>query len=133
MSKNRELIVVILIGAVISFIAVIFLNKSICLFINIFGLPCPACGMTRAYISLVHLDTKKAFYYHPLFWSVPLILLGYKNKKLIYILGIIFIIVWVIRMYLYFPDKEPMKFNDRAIYVRVFTTIKNIKKQISIE
>ena len=84
MSKNRELIVVILIGAVISFIAVIFLNKSICLFINIFGLPCPACGMTRAYISLVHLDIKKAFYYHPLFWSVPLILLGYKNKKLIY-------------------------------------------------
>lgn len=133
MSKNRELIVVILIGAVISFIAVIFLNKSICLFINIFGLPCPACGMTRAYISLVHLDIKKAFYYHPLFWSVPLILLEYKNKKLIYILGIIFIIVWVIRMYLYFPDKEPMKFNDRAIYVRVFTTIKNIKKQISIE
>lgn len=133
MSKNRELIVVILIGAVISFIAVIFLNKSICLFINIFGLPCPACGMTRAYISLVHLDIKRAFYYHPLFWSVPLILLEYKNKKLIYILGIIFIIVWVIRMYLYFPDKEPMKFNDRAIYVRVFTTIKNIKKQISIE
>lgn len=76
---------------------------------------------------------KESIYYHPLFWSVPLILLGYKNKKLIYIIGIIFIIVWVIRMYLYFPDKEPMKFNDRAIYVRVFTTIKNIKKQISIE
>ena len=74
MSKNRELIGVILIGAVISFLVVVFFNKSICLFINIFGIPCPACGMTRAYMSLAHLDIRGAFYYHPLFWSVPFIL-----------------------------------------------------------
>ncbi len=128
MSKNRELIVVIFIGAFISFIVGIIFNKSICLFINIFGLPCPACGMTRAYISLAHLDIKRAFYYHPLFWSVPLILLGYKNKKIIYILGVLFISVWLVRMYLYFPDIEPMKFNNKAIYIRIFSGLKNIIK-----
>ncbi|MDU1911668.1 DUF2752 domain-containing protein [Fusobacterium sp.] len=128
MSKSREFILVIFIGAFISFIAGIVFNKSICLFINIFGLPCPSCGMTRAYISLGHLDIKKAFYYHPLFWSVPLILLGYKNKKIIYILGILFISVWLVRMYLYFPDIEPMKFNNKAIYVRIFNGLKNIIK-----
>lgn len=128
MSKNRELIVVIFIGAFISFIVGIIFNKSICLFINIFGLPCLACGMTRAYISLAHLDIKRAFYYHPLFWSVPLILLGYKNKKIIYILGVLFISVWLVRMYLYFPDIEPMKFNNKAIYIRIFSGLKNIIK-----
>ena len=79
-------------------------------------------------MSLIHLDIRGAFYYHPLFWSVPFILLGYKNKKIIYILGMIFIGVWIVRMYLYFPDIEPMKLNNRAIYVRVFNIIKNIKK-----
>jgi hypothetical protein len=34
-------------------------------------IPCPGCGMTRAFLSFFTLDIGKAFYYHPLF---PLIL-----------------------------------------------------------
>ena len=128
MSKNRELIIVIFIGAIISFVATTVFNKSICLSINIFGFPCPACGMTRAYLSLLHGNVKGAFYYHPLFWTVPFILIGYKNKKVIYILGTAFIILWGIRMYLYFPEREPMQFNDRAMYVKIFNKIKNTMK-----
>ena len=41
------------------------------------GISCAGCGMTRAYLSLLHLDIKHAFIYHPLFWSVPLVLLIY--------------------------------------------------------
>jgi hypothetical protein len=32
------------------------------------GISCAGCGMTRAWIHLVHLDIKGAFYYHPLFF-----------------------------------------------------------------
>ena len=36
------------------------------------GIPCPGCGMTRAFASLLHLDFARAFHYHPLF---PLIII----------------------------------------------------------
>lgn len=36
------------------------------------GISCPGCGMTRAYIALLHLDFKDAFYYHPL-WPLPIV------------------------------------------------------------
>ena len=38
------------------------------------GISCAGCGMSRAWISLLKLDLKNAFYYHPLFWSVPILL-----------------------------------------------------------
>lgn len=47
-----------------------------CLFRNLTGIPCPGCGMTRAWLSALRLDILAAFQHHPLFWSVPL-LLGY--------------------------------------------------------
>ena len=36
------------------------------------GVSCMGCGMTRAYLSLVHLDVAGAFRYHPLF-LIPII------------------------------------------------------------
>lgn len=45
------------------------------------GIPCPGCGMTRAYIALLHLDFRAAFYYHPLFWMVPLCIIVFFIKK----------------------------------------------------
>lgn len=35
------------------------------------GVSCPGCGMTRACISVLFLDFKSAFYYHPLFLILP--------------------------------------------------------------
>ena len=35
------------------------------------GIPCPFCGMTRAFLCVLHGDILKAFYYHPL-WPVVL-------------------------------------------------------------
>ncbi|WP_373689128.1 DUF2752 domain-containing protein [Clostridium sp. YIM B02551] len=32
------------------------------------GISCAGCGMTRAWIRVIHLDFKGAFYYHPLFF-----------------------------------------------------------------
>lgn len=39
------------------------------------GLICPGCGMSRAWEAVFHLDFRRAVYYHPMFWCVPVLLL----------------------------------------------------------
>ena len=37
------------------------------------GVSCAGCGMTRAWLCALHLDWNAAFYFHPLFWTVPVV------------------------------------------------------------
>lgn len=123
----------ILIGiciAIISFFSNILFNTSICLFYNIFGIPCLTCGITRAYLRLIHLDFRRAFYYHPLFLLAPTIFFIKSNKYLLFIFST-FIVVWIIRMYLYFPDIEPMVFNKNALYIKILKIISYIIKKLA--
>ena len=48
-----------------------------CLLKTLFRIPCPGCGMTRAYVSLLHGDILQAFQWHPMFWSLPLLIVFY--------------------------------------------------------
>ena len=48
-----------------------------CPFWALTDLPCPTCGMTRAWMAVFLLDFPTAFSYHPLFWTVPLLYLCY--------------------------------------------------------
>lgn len=43
-----------------------------CIYLTLFGVPCPGCGMTRALVSAVHLNVTEAAAFHPMFWSVPI-------------------------------------------------------------
>ena len=45
------------------------------------GVSCPGCGMTRAWLAVLRLDFKAAFYYHPLFWTVPVALIVFFFRK----------------------------------------------------
>lgn len=38
---------------------------------NLTGIPCPGCGMSRAWWAWLRLDVDAAFAYHPMFWAVP--------------------------------------------------------------
>lgn len=46
------------------------------------GVPCAGCGMTRALFASLKGDFNRAFYYHPLFWCVPLgfIIIVFRKK-----------------------------------------------------
>ena len=75
------------------------------------GVSCPGCGMTRAWLSALSLDFVHAFAYHPLYWSVPalmvLALVGssiwHKVRRAVFVTALIaFLGVWVIRLAL--PD-----------------------------
>lgn len=44
---------------------------SLCLFLDLTGLPCPGCGMTRGLVALLSLDFARALRYHPLSPLLP--------------------------------------------------------------
>lgn len=61
------------------------IDLSLCLFHSITGLPCPFCGMTRAFLAIGQLNFSKAFYFHPLslvLLAIMVIYLCYKKIPL---------------------------------------------------
>ena len=106
-----------------------------CLFKFITGLPCPGCGMTRAYLHLFTGDIKGAFYYHPLFWLVPIVLVIVIWRKNPYcqkwrqanslwfgVLGLV-LGVYLVRLGLYFPQQAPLDFDAQAVLPRLIASI----------
>lgn len=121
---RRKIILFLCMFAVIALVSLLsnqYFHRSICIFWNVIGIPCPSCGMTRAYMALFHGDLNKAFFYHPLFWLVPFLVLAplYSKKWFFFICGI-FVVVWLYRMYIHFPFQEPLIFNQNALYIRFY-------------
>ena len=54
-------------------ISLTILNKIPCPFKLLFNIPCPLCGLTRTFYSLVSLNINKIFYYNILF--IPILIL----------------------------------------------------------
>ncbi len=108
------------------------MTTTLCLIRGTTGMPCPMCGMTRAYKALLVGNIQEAWLAHPLFW-LPL-LLGliwlFKGKALIikYLYPIIalLLVVYVVRMYLYFPNVYPMLYNQHALWPTVISFFSNI-------
>lgn len=46
-----------------------------CVFRTVTGVPCPGCGLSRAWLAALRLDFGAAFGYHPMFWSIPVLVL----------------------------------------------------------
>lgn len=92
---------------ILAVVIVMYIFRVPCLFKLVFGIPCPGCGITRAYISLFRLDFTQAFAYNKMFWAVPVCGLFYlfdgklfKNKWVNMILeGGIYLLIfanWII-------------------------------------
>lgn len=67
--------ILILLLACSTLLAVVIFGNG-CPFRNLTGIPCPGCGMSRAWLAFLRLDILAAFRFHPMFWSVP-VLMGY--------------------------------------------------------
>ena len=119
---KKTYIILMIIGGV-ALVSSLFVSFSLCPIYNITGIPCPSCGMTRAFASLIAGNFGIAFWEHPLFWSVPLIpllMLEKLPKKLngallITLIGL-FAAVWIVRMVLFFPDVSPMVYNENSLF-----------------
>ncbi len=119
--KDRLFLLLFLIG--LYFIFGLFAIRCPLKFMT--GISCPGCGMTRAYTSLLVLDFKRAFHYHPLFLLVPpmvtlYLLDAYLNPKLMKItwavIIIIFLIVYFIRLLLWQNDIVNIDFSNSKMF-----------------
>ena len=61
-------------GLLIGSLLLVYVLRPPCLFLTVFGVPCPSCGMSRAADSLLHLHFAEAWQYHPMVYAVPLAL-----------------------------------------------------------
>ncbi len=75
------------------FIIVVFIICMTSAFLGIYkcpldylgGIPCPMCGLTRAYIYVLKGDFVKAFYFHPLWPIIPIAIVIF----LLYSIGVL--------------------------------------------
>ena len=119
-------------AAVFYLFTVITGSRSLCFIYNLYGIPCPGCGLTRAYLQFFKGDVASAFYCHPLLLLPAIILIIFIFKdhgifkkiywsKSFWIFTVaLFIIIWILRMIVLFPDKEPMNFNNSAFFPNIF-------------
>lgn len=102
---------------------------KICALRMIAGIPCPGCGLTRAFLLLLQGKVKEATVIHPFWLPVLIVFAAFlicryfivndkKRKKAIYIIGILAIVIFVgmfvfyfYRMAMYYPKKEPMVYD----------------------
>lgn len=102
---------------------------KICALRIIAGIPCPGCGLTRAFLLLLQGKVKEATVIHPFWLPVLAVFAAFlicryfivndkKRKKAIYIIGILAIVIFVgmfvfyfYRMAMYYPKKEPMVYD----------------------
>lgn len=79
------------------------------------GIPCPGCGMGRAWLAVLRFDFSGAFRYHPLFWAVPVVALFIirdfrlfraqkYNTFVMVFLGIAVTVCYFIRLAAYFRE-----------------------------
>ncbi len=113
------------------------LTQTTCVFRSTIGIPCPGCGLSRAFVYLLQGQWRQALLYHPLFWLVPPVFLtwaglslfmpekmnsGWFNRVLI-VIGMLFIAVYIYRMIVFFPDTDPMVYNAASVLGRIWRLI----------
>ena len=69
---TRPLLKVLIFGLMAAAIIIWFENGWSCIPRRLTGIPCVACGMSRAWRAAFRLDFQAALRFHPLFWSVPI-------------------------------------------------------------
>ncbi|AIY83575.1 MAG: DUF2752 domain-containing protein [Clostridium baratii] len=110
-----------------------------CIIRTLIGIPCPGCGMTRAWIEAINLNFYEAFKFHPLFLLAPIliILIIIRGEKCIdkytkyvdvsiVVIIVLFLGVYAFRMYMYFPNEVPMNINKESVLFKAVNLIKSL-------
>ena len=110
-----------------------------CPMVLITGLPCPGCGMTRAFFRFLHLDFSGAWEIHPFIYPFLIFVIWFGIRRYIYgiddtekvwkiaaAIGILMILFYIWRMLRYFPGNPPMSY----YYGNELLKIRNILKMI---
>jgi hypothetical protein len=139
---------IIVLALFILLIAELF-GKS-CFFLSVLGIPCAGCGSTRAIRFLLQGKMLDALRMHPLIIVTVLSLvvitvygvaffvakmrgksfespLSPRATKIVFFsLVTLYVVVYIIRMVLFFPDTEPMLYNKHSVLGRLIAMIRRV-------
>lgn len=113
---------------------------TVCFSVMLFGIPCPACGITRATKLLLTGHFVESFQMHPLLVLVIIgcllyLILNILLKKYIdfikyygIICILIFICFYIYRMKMYYPNVEPMLYREDNLLSKLFSFIQYMKR-----
>ena len=81
---KKEILSKFIISAAYLIIILLFYHFKVgCIFQTFLGIPCPGCGMTRAFFSLIRFNFIDAFKFHPMIYAMPLLYIYFwTNGKL---------------------------------------------------
>lgn len=110
-------------GAAVYVLLMEYFFHAVCLSRVLIGLPCPGCGLTRAGLLFLQGHFIESFRVHPLFVLIPAgCVLGLYERYFsvgtrryftayVLLILILLIILYMIRMKLYFPHTAPMNYD----------------------
>lgn len=126
MTSKQSAIYVIL--SFIVLILILYVTGIGCPIRFLFGVCCPGCGLTRAYVSLLHMDLKSAFIYHPLFILPPIIFAIYisnvdnKIKNFVMVASVIlFLVLYLFRIFgsIFITNNELFNKLSEPVYINI--------------
>lgn len=95
------------------------------------GFPCPGCGITRAAVCFMTGRWQQAWQLNPVIYAIAVTtayfiyrryLLGTKVVGLKWLITVVFVllaVVYIVRMYLYFPDRAPYVYTEENMLARI--------------
>lgn len=112
------------------------LFDAFCPLIIVCGLPCPGCGVSRATAYFLSGRWQQAWQMNPMVFPIAAAafyfawnryLLGRRAlgiKLIIIALLVLLIVVYGVRMYLYFPDREPYVYTADNMLARFMSSVR---------
>lgn len=126
MTSKQSTIYVIL--SFIVLILILYITGIGCPIRFLFGVCCPGCGLTRAYVSLLHMDLYSAFMYHPLFILPPIIFAIYisnvdnKIKNFVMVTSVVlFLVLYLFRIFggIFITNNELFNKISELVYINI--------------
>ncbi|MEY8352273.1 DUF2752 domain-containing protein [Lachnospiraceae bacterium 54-53] len=111
-------------------VSMYWMTGGLCMFKGLLGIPCPGCGGTRTMLLLAKGDVSGAMELNP---SAPLLFIcllneirvnyfkngNKKTAGFLLAAGVfVSVIVYAVRMSMYFPFKEPYVFNGQCLLIK---------------
>lgn len=118
--------------------------RAFCPMVVLTGLPCPGCGMTRSLFFLMTGRIRQSVWMHPMGIPVACLIFYYlwnryirgrraKGMKFLIVAVIILLVVlYCVRMYLFFPNREPYIYKEDNILAQIFPLYEQILHALGI-